>query len=237
MRPPILEKIINSPGCWRVVLRPLRYQKERFTHAQIRDLLRKNAVKLRGWSFPHHRDEGLANRMGYVDFANESNVMIHRLEYLRFYQSGQFLYYGNLREDDPEQMKKWNESAREMGEPEGVKILRFVNAIYCITEFFEFARRLANGGVFDSGMEYQIRLSGSLNRLLVDDPFSGFEGHYKCHEPGIYFEGKVSAENIVGKSSVVAVDVMEKVFSLFNFTDYPRNLLEEEQAKLLERRL
>lgn len=160
MKEGLLERI-TQVGHWRVNYRPVRAATEQLTLARCREVVEKARVSMRGWDFPHvsySRDDKPENG-GYEnvgDHVENWTDWYGIAEFWRMYRSSQFLSYIALREDT---MKE------EHGNPQ-VPILEVVSTIYSITEFFEFAHRLAGQGLYEAGANISVTLFGTQGRHL-----------------------------------------------------------------------
>lgn len=228
MKPEVVSEILNSPGHWRVNFRPDTFEKNKFDHSQIRALLQKHQIALRGWNFPHFKEDKLTNHPGFVESITNAQVLSVKREFFRFYKSGQFIYHAVLREDDPETKKR-----------KGIeKGLELTNTIWTLTEFFEFCRRLSSDGVFGKEVKIDIQLRGALNRSLYTNNFDiDLFDDYKCHSAYIpVVDQNFKVSDILGASNNFAIKAVQEVLSLFNNSVTQKPLLEEEQRRLFERR-
>jgi hypothetical protein len=149
---------IRAVGHWRVVFRPLTALPEKLSLQRGFDAVEKARVSIRGWDFPHisrrDDDQGGTERAG--DFIENWCDWQTQVEFWRMYRSGQFLAYTALNDDMVAAAR--NDSARQ---------LEIVDAIYTVTEFFEFGFRLAQAGLYRQGFHANVKLIGSANRPLV----------------------------------------------------------------------
>ena len=159
----LLEKI-KARGYWRVVIRPNRFVDKRIENISIlRDILQNTSVHLRGWDFPHIDSR---NRHRFLlDWVEQEFEWEYYLEVWRFYQSGQFVYYGGLVLDWADQA-----SFGKQGYPSPRTILSVVDVVYRLTEIFEFASRLALSEAGDEQIHIEIELAGLRDRALWVDP-------------------------------------------------------------------
>lgn len=163
----ILETI-KSRGHWRVIIRPTQFVKERVaTLAELRDIVPKCSVTLRGWDFPHVGDNRTPIQNG-LDWVQQSCDFAHHIELWRLYQSGQFVFYGALLDD-------WRDNS-PWGDPapanwQAGQSLAIASALYTYTEIYEFAARLALSAVGSDDVVVDATLSGLEDRrLVVDEP-------------------------------------------------------------------
>ena len=82
---------IKSRGYWEVVIRPLKFEKERLESLKdCANLVLENKVRLRGWDYPHVSSKyGVQSGDNWVE--NVTDWSSYE-EFWRMYQSGQFLH-------------------------------------------------------------------------------------------------------------------------------------------------
>jgi hypothetical protein len=142
------------------------------------------------------------------------------------YRSTQFLSYVALREDT---MKE------EHGNPQ-VPILEVVSTIYSITEFAEFAHRLAGQGIYDAGATISIILSGTRGRQLRAGAgrFPFLEPH-KTNVPQVEVNRSLSADRLKADDyRSFAVDACLEVFDQFGWNP-ARSQIEADQERFYQR--
>lgn len=94
---PVVEKI-KSRGYWRVLIRPGDYQPTRVANIlSLRKIISECSVQISGWDFPHvsSRSEPTIGQ----DHIEQVIDWEHYVQYWRFYQSGQFVFYGGVWND------------------------------------------------------------------------------------------------------------------------------------------
>lgn len=232
-----IEKI-RSSAYWRVNIRPTTFKKDRIgSLSKVRQLVEQCSVKLRGWDYPHIDLEETKNEDDWVQSGIDWMGFI---EYWRFYQSAQFIHYFSVYED----YQKVKERARSTlikglstsEEPSGY--IDILSTLYRITEIYEFAMRLAQKNILDSGVYISIQLCRIKNyRLFLWDPFRSLNGIYISDTPKINLESTKGTEELLAKGHEEAINQTISLFERFNWIDPPREIMVEEQKKLLERRL
>ncbi|MGI0042357.1 MAG: hypothetical protein ACRD47_01490 [Nitrososphaeraceae archaeon] len=219
----ILHHILKR-GNWRVLVRPVRFNKDEISLEKARDIVRNNEVRLRSWKYPMWLHNNSSS--GYGTILNHSNfvecIIDHHVnkEIWRFYQSGQFVHRFSFRED-------W---------PTNTKTFDALNALYRITEIFRFAASVVSKyKMFDAGVTIRIGLYDLLNRKLVTpEPDSLIFGEYKCHEEYLQFGDNYTKEKLVGTSVEQALDFALYFFTRFNWLNPElKHLLREEQQNLI----
>jgi hypothetical protein len=142
---PILEKLKDAP-----------YYSFRFlpgkenlgySFSELRAMIENNSVHLRGWDLPHYDRNTVANAQEYI--YNTVDWERH-LEFWRFYQSGQFIYFSkfwDLSMDLQERLRDEFDRTVRRTSPEEKKnvvgVASFIGVIYSVTEIFVFSARLA----------------------------------------------------------------------------------------------
>ena len=222
MKDGLLEKI-QSYGHWRVNFRPATPLNAPLTFQQCRDLVRDNAVSIRGWDFPHqsHRQDdeggwlrGAGYHEGWCDWWG-----FH--EFWRMYQSGQFLSYNALRED-----------TKEEGRPGTLSI---IGTIYSMTEFIEFAHRLHKAGLYGDGVCITIQLRNAMNRSLDVGPSRmPFFDRKESSVEEICLERKLSVAQIGDDHQVIAIELLSELFDYFGWNP-SREQIMADQTKFYRR--
>ena len=126
-------------------------------------ILRKASVTLRGWDFPHldpNKDPDID-----TDWIGQADEWEHHLSVWRFYQSGQFMYVGGMPIDWRDQSSIWPASK----DWAAGSLLGVGDAIFCFTEFFEFAARLSQTEAGDDPMQVDITVGNLKGRRLYVD--------------------------------------------------------------------
>jgi len=135
---------IKSRGYWQIIIRPITFQKGHISDlSNGLKIIEKCKMSLRGWDYPHMSYEepaycGIDYLESIVDWS------IHK-ELWRFYDSGQFVHFRGFKED-------WlEESHFDSSQYACSSRTAFdgIDAIYTMTEIYQFANRLANEQIFD----------------------------------------------------------------------------------------
>lgn len=233
----IVQKIKAGPY-WRVNIRPSQFNREKIQSlSEIRKLLEKCRVSLRGWDFPHIDDRKTTYGQDWVQSECEFDDI---KEYWRFYKSAQFIHYFSVYEDY--YMKSKQSSLSSMGEyknldhPSGY--VEILVTIFRMTEIYEFAMRLAQKGVYDKGVSISITLSGIKNyRLFFSNSLRVLFRPYISTINQITLDSKMSTEELLAKGHDEAIEKSIQIFESFSWLEPPRNIFIEDQKKFLERRL
>lgn len=235
--PESLVASIKEAPHWRVVIRPGEFVEERIeTLSECWRLIESSRVSLRGWSYPHVHHQHRQNGEDWIESWCE---LVHR-EYWRFYQTGQFLHLFSFTEDEPraETEERARSEIREMPpdfSPSGY--LDVISTLWTITEIFEFAARLAQKEAFGESVSIEIQMIDVRDRVLfMWDPARAFWHFYTAAEPKLSKEWSLRTEQLLSESSELALNATEWFFERFQWMNPPRQVLADDQRRLLERR-
>lgn len=229
--PSTVQEIKNSLGWWRVLFRPVRYPDQALSVQAMKDLLRTHQVALRGWNFPHFKEQEWVTTPTYIEHKTDVNIFCRRVEFFRFFASGQFIYYSTLREDGRVGVGNTNsETPGELG-------LEMTGANWTITEFFEFAARLSGAGVFGEALEYEIQLHGTNGRRLFTDDFNRMlSDYFVCKSDQLVFTESIGAAELFERRHTLALQKTRELYGCFDLEQIKESMLEQDQKRLLERR-
>jgi len=222
-----LTDAIRSKGYWRIDIRPSNYVEQRVPRTALKPILDRTVVQLRGWDFPHLDSQGRVQR-GNLWLGGETDWSYFK-EAWRFYQSGQFVYLIGIHEE-------WGDSFVGFGYqrlPKDFKGIGVGDALFRVTETYEFASRLAVTEAGAEQMQIDIEVRNIVGgRLYVDDPRRMPMDHdYSFHEEGLRTEASVSRAELAGRARELALDAASDLFAAFGW--HPeRALLEGQQAQL-----
>ncbi len=203
---------VRSRGYWRFTIRPASFTPDRLPFDQLEGIVRRHAVSLRGWDFPHFEKSGLIYGS---DFVGSKTDWAHHIETWRIYQSGQFVHLFAMDVDWAEQ--SW--FGTEPGRPEG-PVLGVTDAVWTVTEAFEFAARLATtpaGG--DDRMVLSVEAGGLDGRLLyVDDrrraPLSE---DYRARISSYTSDCEVTRDELIATPDDFALEAIHDLFLRFGW--------------------
>jgi len=230
----VLEKV-KSRGYWDVAIRPLQFKKERLTLTECDRIVRECKVELRGWDYPHigQRNPPRIRGIDYVESLTDWNGY---KELWRMYQSGQFTHLFGCRED-------WlAESTGLLGPSSFARIkpgsvLEVIMTLFSATEIYEFAARLAGKNLFDEAVFLSITLHGMNDRkLTIFEPGRVLFEEYACSVADLPLEKTLAVSELLGKGHELALEDTIWIFERFNWFSASREILREDQKKLLERR-
>lgn len=204
---------IYSHGYWRVVVRPTLYNEQRVLNIlELMPILERVKVSLRGWDFPHI--DYKVKQLIYKNWIEQSFDWYMYVEFWRFYQSGQFIYFDGNREDwfgqkTFAQADSWTADAR----------LAAVSSLYRFAEIFEFAARLALTPAGDKVMSIDIELKGLTGRKLwMDDPNRGsFFQDYIATIPSFSFHNEYTSDDLASKGRELSMVPAQELFRRFGW--------------------
>lgn len=227
----ILKKI-KSRGYWRVNFRPITFVKEKITPVtRCKEIVRNAVVELRGWDYPHFPSDSqeIRTAQNYIEAWIDWGAF---KELWRMYQSGQFIHYLGLREDEPFWM---DPPLRTL--PPGT-VLGIVGVVFTVTEIFEFLARLSKQGIYEDGVSVDIGLFNTKSReLKVFDPGRApLFGKYISGNSEIRFSKQYSEKETLEQSKDLALEVILRIFRRFNWDNPPLETIRSDQQRLLERR-
>lgn len=196
---------------WQVVFRPEVYNPDRISSlTECMRLVEKTRVQYRGWDFPH-----LANNSGPGhEFLRGSQWIgswanfLGSIEYWRMYQSGQFTHLSVLREaTELEWKEKLHQSTKShlcsrQDIPWGAipGYVSLVNLVYTITEYFEFAARLSQAGLYQGSLEISLRLTNIKGYVLTTDTNRNWSQYCVANEDEFKKKWNVTTDALIADS-------------------------------------
>ncbi len=219
-----LQSSMAENGYWELIAYPVDYDGDRIADLMtVGKCVSDSQVVLRGWYFPHIDRDNLSN---FGKGKQSFTIWERFIEGWRFYQSGLFIWRRAFWEDV--------EGRKDNGKP----ILSFINAIYSITEFLLFLKRL----YADSLQVPDIYLSIGLNRcnerkLVALDALVAFWGSDISREDVICVEEVLKVVDLQAEYKEIAAKYIKRVFQIFNWEDVSDEVIDGWQRKLLERKI
>ena len=229
---------------WRVNFRPAVYEDNLIpTLAKCFEIIEKNRVSLRGWDFPHlsRRDEERGHGNSWV--ASWSQFMGH-YEYWRFYQSGQFVYLGSVREVTETEWKKKLEAdmkshlshMRDIDWETIPGFMSIVNFVYNITEIYEFAARLCQAQVYSGTLSVKIELKG-IKGFVLSAPWDRvWFSYYTATENDLSTTKEIATDTLVASSRDEALGSIAWFFERFGWLNPPVETIASDEDRLLKGR-
>lgn len=216
--------LIKKKGYWKITLRPTFYEEDRIeTLVSCKNILQDNKLSLRGWDFPHLN--GLANGNNYVE--SKENFGQFK-ELLRFYKSGQFIYYMSMHEEYMED--RYQQRVNGKG-------LEIISSLYLFTEIFEFATRLAQGKKLGDEITIRIECYGIKGRQLFfyEGTRTLFRDYISTIEDEAHLEISIGIEELISNGNTIAIELLNNLFEKFNWDIHAiKGVFIEEQQKLLK---
>jgi hypothetical protein len=229
-------KAIKTRGYWEVDLRPDEPSEARFESiSDCMEKVRESVVQLRGWDYPHFsRRDPPYPMQGRIEASVDFG---YNKEYWTMFLNGHFYHLFACREDWlKETISLFGRSTYADISPGTV--LGFLTTLYSVTEIFEFAIRLAQKDVFGRRVRMKIglfRMEG--RRISSFAPGRFIFREYVCKEKNITFDKWMRVEELIGRGHEIALETTVSIFELFNWLDVSRDMLRDDQRKLLEKRL
>lgn len=202
---------INALPHWRVLFRPESYAPDLIpTLTDCVRLVEKARVRFRGWDFPHlanktNTDNGFVCGSQWI--GSWANFM-GSIEYWQLFQSGQFIHFSALREATEHERRdelqhdaqshlshirdiEWNAVPGYIG---------LVNLVYSITEYFEFAARICQAGVYRGNLDISLDLTGVKGFVLATDWNRMRRQHCVASENHLSKTWNISSESLIAGS-------------------------------------
>jgi hypothetical protein len=197
----IKSKILSKAN-WHVIIRPLKFEKEKIEFSDLDSIVRNCSISLRGWDYPHIQATrpygGTSSGPGFIQSETE---FTYHIETWRYYQSGLFIHRFAFPEDG------WED-------PTSFWVL---GNLYRITEIYEFASNLAARDALGDRLQVSINIYNTENRSLsFNDPTKEL-GSYQCKENKLSFSQDYSRTTIVGEAHEVAMDRIISIFQSFGW--------------------
>lgn len=168
---PIIEKI-KSRSYWRVVVRPRKFLKERVKNlSSLYPIIQQTSVGLSGWGWNLPHLEETKPKLGLDWVGQETDITFPDsiIESWRFYQSGQFMQFGNNRADWQKEAQHFGRSALSDVEPG--KILLADEMVAVLTKVFQFAANLVIKEIYSQNetIEIEFKIDHLMGRFLLPE--------------------------------------------------------------------
>src|SRR5713101_2205832 len=228
---------------WRVNFRPDSYQREAIpTLAECVRIVQQNAVRLRGWDYPHFSNRIEEQGRGPNWVSSWTDFMGHT-EFWRLYQSGQFLHLFKIVEATEawkseflaiaKMQLNWGDRDSQWSRVKGVISIR--NFVFTITEIFEFAARLSQAGVYKTHLDISIQLKGVKDFVLSTDRDRVWHSYYPASEDVLSFSKRFTVQRIVSASADESFRTALWFFDRFGWSS--GTILKSDQVAFLEGKL
>lgn len=212
MRTELQTKIL-SRGYWQVVIRPSRFDVHRLADiGALLPLVETNKVSVRGWDFPHV--DNRAQPHVDVDWVGQELDWEHVKSIWRIYQSGQFYFLGGVALDWRDESRLWPVDANWSHS----QLLGVGDTIATLTEFFEFAARLAISTAGDDVMHIDITAGNLRGRQLYTDSSRRWplRPSYTAALAKYPHVEDVARTKLMTEGKLLALSVAKDLFARFN---------------------
>ena len=207
-------------------------------------LVEKARVQLRGCDFPHLSNDAQEQTHGSSWVGSWANFM-GSIEYWQLFQSGQFVHFAALREATENQWRqKLQDSTmshlRHMNSLDWSAVpgyVSLVNLVYTITEYFEFAARICQAGVYEGNLGITIELNGAKGYVLTTDWNRMWRQYCVANEDHISKTWTVASDSLVAGSSDESRKAIVWLCECFGWMSPNIEAISKDQEKLLSGRL
>jgi len=235
----LYQEIIKYPH-WQVIVRPAEFLENSKSRKECRELVRDCQVRFRGWYYPHIDKKMYAGK-DYIQSDTVAKSLGH-IETWRFYTSCQFAHYFSFTEDlriGDEERQEFLSDLMDDSISENTSLLSILNALYLITEIFEFGSRLIQRGAIDKRIVLEIMLKNVKGRTLffwdrMRTLFGAYTAQIDDVEAPII---NLGVDEFLTKYKELALDNSVEVFEQFNWPDVSREVLKKDQGKFMQQRL
>lgn len=189
------------------------YEEERVGEfAELESILRRSAVRLRGWDYPHLSNRVEITRRG--SYIEQGTDWEHYVEYWRFYKSGQFAFWQGIRDD-------WRDQSSLWPAPSGQEdpVLGVIDAVHTMRELFHLASHLALSPAGAEETNVSAKLVKAQGRRLHVDQRSraGFSAPRRCLVEPLEFAGQFDQQTLVGSPDELAIKWGRELFASFHW--------------------
>lgn len=232
-------KKIKSRGYYTLEFRPTSFKKDLIPDLKtLRNYVDASEISLRGWPFPliPESNKEFAGIYNSQDCIESWVATDHYYEVWRFYTSGLFVDFNAFNVDWYCESGFTKGTRFEKIEPS--KWMDAIQIMYELTEFMLFFANMAEK--IDSDNYYiQIILNNVKDRTLTTfDPSRGpLFFRYVSNVNSITWEKEVQKEHLIVNCVDLAKEVIKRVYEQFNWESFSEKLIDDEQKKLIERRL
>jgi hypothetical protein len=224
---------------WRLVIRPGIYDPHRLGSAsECWRTIAGLSIGWRGWDFPHIDEDPRNQRTDNTSISSWIDWG-HHLEYWRFYESGQFLWKGAFWEDRMELDAGTIVSSLRGAPPSFLPsgVLDTFGCVYHLTEFFEFASRLALRGILDETGVVEVSMCGVRDRVLMHLDRPHFPQTFrKADADTLDREWPAAGFAVAPRAHAAALDAAVWFFERFGWREPDRDALTRIQHELIDGR-
>lgn len=239
--------IKNGPY-WALVYRPVPYVPDRLSSlSECKKVVEKTRVQLRGWDFPHLpvRDDECHGVVNGSNWVGAWTHFLGNIEYWQLFQSGQFIHFAAVREATEEGWRRKLQQATAnhlrhkpvSNWDEVPGFLSLVNLVYVVTEYFEFAARLCQAGVYQGSVEIGIGLYGIEGYVLTTEGNRVWTELCRATSSQLSNAWSMSSDDLIADSAEPSLKAIVWVCERFGWMEPNLVALKEEQERLLTGRL
>jgi hypothetical protein len=227
---------------WRITVSPLKYERQRVSYENLRSVLDKAQVRLRGWYFPYlsnKPDEVVQGVNYYGTWCTFANY-----EYWRFYESAQLVHFHGVREQVEqgykEQIDQISRRSLDWLKPDWATVRGFIdiiNFLYTVSEVFVFAGRLASALEIDETMHIEIALKNINGFVLgVSDPSRAWHAFHQWKGgDDLAKTWDIEANELSIDPATSSLDAVEWFFHRFGWTDVNKQALRDAQSAFFKK--
>jgi hypothetical protein len=129
-----------------------------------------------------------------------------------------------------------SEDLREAKTQSGKRTLSFISAIYSVTEFVLFLKRVYESLGSVDHVRITVRLTGCKERVLASfDAAVSLLGGYQSWEDQIVFQQDFQVVELRAEAQDIALRIVKHIFHVFNWTDVTDETIAHWQNELLKR--
>jgi hypothetical protein len=232
-----LLKRIWSMGRWRVYIRPTVFEKAHFQNLNAcRAFMMLNSINSGGLIYPHilkdgidEGDEWIASEVSPENFLFPAP----HLERWVLFRSGQFVHNFAFAEDFIG-TEAWPIHPQIFVPGDGKRYLNILRTLMIVTCVFELAARMASRQLLNSGALISLELHRVDGReLSYMQAQRRLDAHYFCRAENVQVDRLLNSEELSTRPRELALDATLEIFRNFNWLNPPKNLLADEQSRLL----
>lgn len=217
---------LSPAGGWNFQIVPVGVIEDPLPHREIRDILERSAVHLRGWTFPRIEGSDPKNMSDRVAGSVESKNLV---ESWAVFRNLIFSYYRSFVED----LGFIATAERPAGSS-----LDFVGVIYTVAEFLMFAKRFSQEAGYQGELVLRVELSGCKDRKLIStSPERYLRGNYACAERQFQVQTQIHTAQLAAGLREEVVALCVEVFSYFHWMNPSQDMILEDVKRLQELRI
>lgn len=218
-----LLEAIQEMAYWRVLIRPAIPLDEQLLFKECLEFVNTSKVSVRGWDYPHIEQQRLDGRGGIgrgEDFYESWTDWEGFREFWRMYRSGQFLSYNLLHGE-----------VGMYGQEGGQRIVLSVDTVYSVSEYVEFAQRLAKNVPLKGGYVLTVSLRNAAGyRLSAGSGRMPFLDARVNHCQDLTVSRKISSSEMTKGTVEIANGVLLEIFDYFGWNPDANQIKNDQEA-------